>query len=64
VQWLAYPYGAENSGVVAVAQAAGYVLAVTTHGGTVQRGDQPLLLSREEILDSTSLQSFAALLGG
>ena len=64
VQWFAYPYGAEDSRVVSLAAEAGYVLAVTTQGGDAQRADQPLLLHREEILDSTGLDGFARLLAG
>jgi peptidoglycan/xylan/chitin deacetylase (PgdA/CDA1 family) len=64
VQWFAYPYGAEDSAVVALVHQAGYVLAVTTQGGTVQRGDEPLLLRREEVIDTTSVGDLAGLVGG
>ena len=64
VQWFAYPYGAEDSGVVALVRQAGYVLAVTTQGGTVQRGDEPLLLRREEVIDTTTVGGLAGLVGG
>jgi peptidoglycan/xylan/chitin deacetylase (PgdA/CDA1 family) len=64
VQWFAYPYGAEDSRIVTLAREAGYVLAVTTLGGSAQRADQPLLLRRLEILDSTSVSNLASLLAG
>ncbi len=64
VQWFAYPYGDENAEVVDLARQAGYVLAVTTSGGVVQSADQPLLLHREEVLDTTGVSGFAALLAG
>jgi peptidoglycan/xylan/chitin deacetylase (PgdA/CDA1 family) len=62
VQWLAYPYGRVDLAVEQLAQAAGYVLAVTTQGGLVQRADEPLLLRRYEITDTTGVRGLAALL--
>jgi peptidoglycan/xylan/chitin deacetylase (PgdA/CDA1 family) len=64
VQWFAYPYGSEDSRIVALTQEAGYVLAVTTQGGTTQYADQPLLLHRDEVIDTTSLGGLAGLVGG
>ena len=64
VRWFAYPYGAEDSRIVALTAQAGYLLAVTTQGGTTQRGDQPLLLHREEVVDTTGVAGLAGLLGG
>jgi peptidoglycan/xylan/chitin deacetylase (PgdA/CDA1 family) len=64
VQWFAYPYGAEDSRIVSLVREAGYVLAVTTLGGSEQRADQPLLLRRLEILDTTRVSNFAGLLAG
>jgi peptidoglycan/xylan/chitin deacetylase (PgdA/CDA1 family) len=64
VQWFAYPFGSEDAQVVSLAEQAGYVLAVTTQGGTEQHADQPLLLHRDEVLDTTSLAAFASIVGG
>ena len=64
VQWFAYPYGSFDASVVALVREAGYVLAVTTQGGTTQSADQPLLLHREEVLDTTGPDGLAGLLGG
>ncbi len=64
VQWFAYPAGAENASVVALALRAGYVLAVTTQPGVVQSAAQPLLLHRDEILDTAGPNGLARLLGG
>jgi peptidoglycan/xylan/chitin deacetylase (PgdA/CDA1 family) len=63
VQWFAYPYGSVDARIEVLAASAGYVLAVTTQGGTTQQASQPLLLHREEVLDTTG-PSLAGLLGG
>ncbi|HWX09657.1 MAG TPA: polysaccharide deacetylase family protein [Gaiellaceae bacterium] len=63
VPWFAYPSGRENAAVVALARRAGYLLAVTTAPGTLQRASQPLQLSRYEVLDTTGVHGLAALLG-
>lgn len=63
VPWLAYPAGRENAAVVALARRAGYLLAVTTAPGTLQRASRPLQLSRYEVLDTTGVRGLAALLG-
>ena len=63
VQWLAYPFGAEDPAVVAAAVRAGYVLGFTTEGGEVQSGAAPLLLHREEVIDTTGVGGLATLLG-
>jgi peptidoglycan/xylan/chitin deacetylase (PgdA/CDA1 family) len=55
VQWFAYPYGRYDAQVVAAARSAGYVLAVTTTGGTVQDGRHPLELRRYEVLNGTDV---------
>jgi peptidoglycan/xylan/chitin deacetylase (PgdA/CDA1 family) len=62
VDWFAYPFGDENASVVALARKAGYLLAVTTSAGFVQSADQPLLLHRQEVIDSTSVADLAGLL--
>jgi peptidoglycan/xylan/chitin deacetylase (PgdA/CDA1 family) len=64
VQWLAYPYGKSNPAVVELVRKAGYVLAMTTAPGTLQSAREPLLLKRDEILDTTGVAGLAAALGG
>jgi peptidoglycan/xylan/chitin deacetylase (PgdA/CDA1 family) len=61
VPWLAYPFGGYDSRVVAAARRAGYLLAVTTEGGSRQDGRRPLELRRLSITNSTGL---ASMLGG
>ena len=63
VQWFAYPFGAENPTVVALAEKVGYVLAVTTQGGTAQSAAAPLLLHREEVTDTTGPGGLVGLVG-
>jgi peptidoglycan/xylan/chitin deacetylase (PgdA/CDA1 family) len=63
VQWFAYPFGAENPTVVALAERVGYVLAVTTQGGTAQSAAAPLLLHREEVTDTTGPGGLVGLVG-
>jgi peptidoglycan/xylan/chitin deacetylase (PgdA/CDA1 family) len=63
VQWLAYPYGGFDDRVVEQARRAGYVLAVTTVGGTDQRAARPHELRRFGVLDSTGVAGLAGLLG-
>jgi peptidoglycan/xylan/chitin deacetylase (PgdA/CDA1 family) len=63
VQWFAYPFGAENAAVVSLAQRVGYVLAVTTNGGTAQSAAEPLLLHREEVTDTAGPDGLAGLVG-
>jgi peptidoglycan/xylan/chitin deacetylase (PgdA/CDA1 family) len=62
VQWFAYPAGAEDPHAVELVRQAGYVLAVTTKPGTLQRGRAPLELHRFEVLDSTGVHGLAAML--
>jgi peptidoglycan/xylan/chitin deacetylase (PgdA/CDA1 family) len=62
VQWLAYPYGKVDTTVERLARQAGYVLAVTTKGGTTQDARAPLLLHRDEITDTTGLSGLISLL--
>lgn len=62
VQWLAYPYGGYDARVVALARAAGYVLAVTTRGGVTQRAARPLELERLEVLGTTTTAGLLRLL--
>ena len=63
VQWFAYPAGAETPRAAQLVREAGYVLAVTTRPGDMQRESAPLTLHRQEVLSSTSLGTFARLVG-
>ncbi|MHB8469647.1 MAG: polysaccharide deacetylase family protein, partial [Gaiellaceae bacterium] len=63
VDWLAYPAGSVDAGVLPLVRRAGYLLAVTTRGGDRQSAREPFLLHREEILDTTGVRGLAALLG-
>jgi peptidoglycan/xylan/chitin deacetylase (PgdA/CDA1 family) len=60
VRWLAYPAGAHDGRVVALARRAGYLLAVTTEPGAVHDSAHPLELRRFEILDSTGVAGLAS----
>lgn len=64
VPWFAYPYGAYDSNVVQMVARAGYELAVTTKSGSCQSSAQPLELKRLEVLDTTGVSGFAAMLRG
>lgn len=46
VQWFAYPFGSFDANVVAEVHAAGFVLAVTTEGGTRESSLNPLTMPR------------------
>ena len=50
VYYFAYPYGAENSTVVDEVKRAGFVLAVTTQGGTRESSLAPLTMPRTEVV--------------
>ena len=63
VQWFAYPFGAESPTIVALAERVGYVLAMTTNGGTSQSAAAPLLLHREEVTDTTGPGGLIGLVG-
>jgi peptidoglycan/xylan/chitin deacetylase (PgdA/CDA1 family) len=62
VRWIAYPYGAVDARIVRLAAGAGYLLGMTTRGGSLQDGSTPLELRRAEVLDTTTLGKFAAIL--
>ena len=64
VQWFAYPAGAEDARIVPLVRQAGYVLAVTTHGGDQQSAQHPFELHRDEVLRTTGVGGLAAMLGG
>jgi peptidoglycan/xylan/chitin deacetylase (PgdA/CDA1 family) len=61
VWWFAYPAGRFDAEVVRLVRRAGYRLALTTVPGDVQ--SHPLLLERDEILDTTGVRGLEALLG-
>ena len=63
VQWFAYPAGKFDEHSVQLVRQAGYVLAVTTRPGAVQRARDPLVLHRYEVLRTTTVAALAALLG-
>ena len=46
VRWFAYPYGAFNAGTVAEVRRAGFLLAVTTQGGTEASALAPFTIPR------------------
>jgi peptidoglycan/xylan/chitin deacetylase (PgdA/CDA1 family) len=46
VQWFAYPFGSFDSAVVAEVRRAGFVLGVTTAGGTSENSLAPLTMPR------------------
>jgi hypothetical protein len=58
------PFGAHDRRVVSAVRRAGYLLAVTTIGGTRQSAAAPLELRRLSIVDSTGVAGLAAMLGG
>lgn len=62
VQWLAYPFGDYDARIERLVRQAGYVLAVTTEGGSVQSARRPLALRRLQVLDSTGVAGLAAML--
>jgi peptidoglycan/xylan/chitin deacetylase (PgdA/CDA1 family) len=62
VQWLAYPFGDYDARIERLVRRAGYVLAVTTEGGSVQSARRPLALRRLQVLDSTGVPGLAAML--
>jgi peptidoglycan/xylan/chitin deacetylase (PgdA/CDA1 family) len=49
VQWFAYPFGSYDATVIEQVQRAGFVLAVTTNGGTSESAQAPLTLPRIHI---------------
>jgi peptidoglycan/xylan/chitin deacetylase (PgdA/CDA1 family) len=62
VQFFAYPAGRVDAQVLPLVARAGYVLAVTTAPGDVQRADEPFLLHRYEVLDTTGVAGLRELL--
>ena len=64
VQWFAYPGGRVDAALLPLVRRAGYVLAMTTRPGDEQRADEPFLLHRYEVLDTTGVAGLRALLSG
>ncbi|MGI8579140.1 MAG: polysaccharide deacetylase family protein, partial [Solirubrobacteraceae bacterium] len=62
VYWFAYPYGAFDATVVQAARAAGFVLAVTTRGGTRESSQHSLTLSRIHVGRASTPSSLLACL--
>jgi peptidoglycan/xylan/chitin deacetylase (PgdA/CDA1 family) len=63
VQWFCYPIGRFDDQTVALVRRAGYVLAVTTQAGTLQRASDPLRLSRVRVSNTTGVAGLANALG-
>jgi peptidoglycan/xylan/chitin deacetylase (PgdA/CDA1 family) len=63
VQLFAYPAGRVDARVLTLVRKAGYVLALTTAPGDVQRANEPFLLHRYEVLAATGVGGLRALLG-
>jgi peptidoglycan/xylan/chitin deacetylase (PgdA/CDA1 family) len=61
---FAYPYGAENSAVVADVRRAGFSLAVTTQGGTRESSLASLTMPRIHVGRSATAASVLASAGG
>jgi peptidoglycan/xylan/chitin deacetylase (PgdA/CDA1 family) len=54
VQWFAYPFGSFDASVLAEVRAAGFVLAVTTNGGTRESSTASLKMPRIHIGRTTT----------
>jgi peptidoglycan/xylan/chitin deacetylase (PgdA/CDA1 family) len=64
VYWFAYPYGAFDTRFVRAVRRAGFLLAVTTKGGTTASTAAPLEIPRIHVGRSATARSVVALLGG
>ena len=64
VYWFAYPYGAFDAGVEQAVRRAGFLLAVTTKGGTTASATAPLEIPRIHVGRSATARSVVALAGG
>lgn len=60
VQWFAYPFGSFNDAVVAEVRHAGFVLAVTTEGGTKESSLAPLTMPRIHVGRSAGVSTVLA----
>jgi peptidoglycan/xylan/chitin deacetylase (PgdA/CDA1 family) len=63
VPWFAYPSGRVDAALLPLVRKAGYVLAMTTAGGDLQRADRPFLLRRDPVYAWTGVKGLASLLG-
>lgn len=59
--WLAYPYGVYDPGILKVVEKEGYKLAFTVNPGPNDRTLPPLMLKRDLVLYPISHERFAAL---
>jgi peptidoglycan/xylan/chitin deacetylase (PgdA/CDA1 family) len=64
VYWFAYPYGASDARVERAVRSAGFLLAVTTHGGTAASTRAPLAIPRIHVGRSATASSVLSLAGG
>jgi peptidoglycan/xylan/chitin deacetylase (PgdA/CDA1 family) len=64
VYWFAYPYGAFDSRVEQSVRGAGFLLAVTTKGGTTASATAPLEIPRIHVGRDATARSVVALAGG
>jgi peptidoglycan/xylan/chitin deacetylase (PgdA/CDA1 family) len=64
VYWFAYPYGAFDARVVRAVRRAGFLLAVTTEGGTAISTTAPLTIPRIHVGRTATARSVLALAGG
>jgi peptidoglycan/xylan/chitin deacetylase (PgdA/CDA1 family) len=60
VQWFAYPFGSFDDAVVAELRRAGFVLAVTTEGGTSESSRAPLTMPRIHVGRSAGVSTVLA----
>lgn len=64
VQWFAYPFGSHDAAVVAELRRAGFVLAVTTEGGTSESSQASLELPRIHVGRSAGVATVLACSSG
>jgi peptidoglycan/xylan/chitin deacetylase (PgdA/CDA1 family) len=64
VYWFAYPYGAFDARVVDSVRRAGFLLAVTTRGGTSASTGAPLAIPRIHVGRSATARGVLGLAGG
>ena len=64
VDYFAYPYGAVDANVIASVRRAGFVLAVTTQGGTRESSLAPLTMPRIHVGRAMTPASVLAAVAG
>ncbi len=64
VDFFAYPYGSFSASVVQLVRGAGFVLAVTTNGGTTESSLAPLTMPRVHVGRSMTVSSLLACVSG